>query len=116
MSPTHPRRVHSLLSIVCRCGEPNELLGSEWLAALVACVIGYSIALLLSRRLKQLQTTDRAGYASDLMATNIVIIPGNALYQAIIILVDTDLLSPHPWYTIASALLMSLLTFNLFKL
>jgi len=82
------------------------MMGSDWITALIGAALGLGLLFLCLRKLQQLHAHDRSGYTSDLRAASKLTAPANALYTTILILVDTDVLSPRPWYTMASAIVM----------
>jgi len=64
----------------------------------------------------RLNAKDRNGYGSDVRATALLVGPFNVLYTAIIILVDLGVLTPGPWYTLATAAIILAITLFLLRL
>jgi len=63
-----------------------------------------------------LQANDRSGYAEDLRGATRLRAGWNPIYIAIIILVDSNVLPPKPWYTVISTLFLAGLTASLYRL
>jgi len=86
------------------------------MVALVFLGLGYAVAIALIKRLQQLRANIRSGYGSDFKATVKLRGPWLVLALSSTILVDLNVLTPKPWYTVGAALFMVFATISLFRL
>jgi len=86
------------------------MLGAPWIHTFIGLAIGYLLMIILTGKLRRLKARDRSGYAGDLTRSGKLRIFWNAAYFAILILVDKEVLSERPWYTIATTIFMAGLT------
>jgi len=108
--------INKSMVVIYSCFDRNKMLGSDWIIFTAAVAISHVMLVSLTLRLRRLHAKDRTRYGTDLRNSNKHRAPWQILYFSIIILVDTNVLSPQPWYSCASAAFMIGLTSSFFRL
>lgn len=74
----------------------------HWMFALPASLFFVFMSKVFTSRMTKLKTKIQTTYAANVKRANAIAAIATPIYFVFIILVDTGVLSSHPWYTIGS--------------